>query len=325
MYEYEAKTLPDELLSAYFNNEANEQDKYIIKQLLKYDYNRDKYLKYKKIYENKFNGEDLLTSNIIYYPFGKKELTRTPKAGELWKLKNILPIVNNTIIEPVAKDRFVFVLSEPLPLENSEGYESENIDYYNFLALPVSLDIELATHHDYIVPSKNDLLGIGFMVITDFAFSVPFAALDKYIGTFNKQQVDEIINMHFFEYGAKFDKTIYENAKKGEFLEDDFGPKFTYRYIIEENYQDIIDYFGKLTEMFETKYITPAAVEYINHPTVKAAADDGKVTDIKSEQIELFKDSSHNIFIDVYETGEYYLTIVHNNSIFNGDTSFSIL
>jgi len=324
MYEYEAKTLPNELLSSYFNNECTNEDKYIIKQLIKYDHNKEKYLHFKEVYKNKFAGEDLLTSKIMYFPYSKNKLTKMPQAGEVWSLKRVMPIINFNIIEPVAQERFIFILSEPLPLENSEGFVSENLEYYYFLALPISFELNFATHHDYIIPSKNDVLGIGFMISTDYAFNVSNSQLDRYIGEIKSEDIEGILNMHFYEYGAGYKEQSYKSASKGIFFDDDFGPKFNYRFIIEENFDDITEYNAMLFEMFETKTINKNAYTYISNPINRVAADDGTGTNLKEEKITLLKNKSHDIYLNITETGECILFITHNKSIINGNALLTI-
>ncbi len=324
MYEYEAKTLPNELLSSYFNNECTNEDIYIIKQLLKYDHNKDKYLHFKEVYKNEFAGADLLTSNIMYFPYSKKEFAKMPQAGEVWRLKRVMPVINCNIIEPVAQERFIFILSEPLPLENSDGVVSENLDYYNFLALPISFELNFATHHDYIIPSNNDVLGIGFMISTDYAFNVSNNQLDRYIGRIKNEDIDCILNMHFYEYGADYKEQIYQNALKGIFFDDDFGPKYNYRFIIEDNFNDITEYNTTLFEMFETTQINENTYTYISNPINRVAADDGTGTNLKEEKITLLKNKSHDIYLNITETGECILFITHNKSIINGNALLTI-
>jgi len=324
MNEYDVKILPDELLSSYFNNECTSEDKYIIQQLMDYENNRDKFEHFKTVYADKTLTEDLQNTKIIPFAFIKNEKTKSPQAGEIWILKRVLPPIGFDFIEPVAQERLVFILSEPLPFYNDEGFETDNPEYFNFLCLPVSLDVEFATHHEYLVESNNDILGVPFMIATDYAFNVTISQLQKYIGRPNDTQIDEIVNMHFYEYGGEFEQEIYEGANKGNYFDDDFGNKYDYKRILIDNFSDIAIYNAELENMFEAVTIDKNMSTYLSNPILSMAASDGKALDNKEVSINLIDNDYHTIILIVNELGKLKLKVKHFNKIVNGSVELII-
>jgi hypothetical protein len=53
---------------------------------------------------------------------------------------------------------------------------------------------------------------------TDYAFNVSNSQLDRYIGEIKSEDIEGILNMHFYEYGAGYKEQSYKSASKVFFL-----------------------------------------------------------------------------------------------------------
>jgi len=210
MFQYEKDYIPEELLSSFFNGETNgEENRRVAWALVNaLETNKDSVARFISAYAPKIE-ETAKVEDII--------------AGSIWELKHF-----DVDGKDVIANRYALMLID--------GCDEEDEYFRSVIILPISFEVDMATQHEYIIPAGNDMLGIAFMINTEMAVSMPYRLLDKCVGFVPRDVLAKVTNMHFKEMNAPYDQALYDAAPKGEFFDEGFGPKYTFRGLWEEHF-----------------------------------------------------------------------------------------
>jgi len=256
------KNIPLYLFRNFLENKVSYEDRYIMETLI------DKYNNPERLNDFLANLTETDTTKYSRQIEELSTLQRTNihpllpshsvsaqevRPGQIWSV-NRLHLFLNTNAEPVTKSRFMYILTGPEPWESDDASGSAAPEKFStVIALPVSQDVEFATHTDYLCKPDNEQLGIPFMIQTSLETAVPIGLLKKSFGTFDDTQRNEVMELYFASNGMNFNKSIAENAPKGKFFDKDYGDKFDYKRIETANLAFFSDSLMLISNRINTK------------------------------------------------------------------------
>jgi len=127
---------------------------------------------------------------------------------------------------------------------DSDSEEWEDV----VLGLPVSvLGDFLATDSDVIFSKGNKYLHIPFFVMCGIAHNITREMIDwRHITEVDEDDISKILNVHFKEYGAKYDARLYEATHTGEPLDaEDRGIRYMFHCLVEDDIYNANDVIKK--------------------------------------------------------------------------------
>lgn len=298
------KNIPEDIIEKYFSGEATNEEIYIVNKLKNIYDNPEEFEFYQKLFQSKADYKEPGYLNLTIYPLShQKKILELPEPGEIWEVERI-PFGSNIL--PSAVKEYIFILTNPEAItdidENDKTYNNQ--EFFTFLFLPVSFEIEHATHLDYLISSNNDILGIPFMIMTDLENSTIVKNLSRKLGRLDDRQIDEILNLYFFSNHMEYDEELLNKTNRGEYYDLDYGEKYEYRIVANDNFQylnESLQYFLSLVEQFNISEILP---ETHKRPVFKSAASsDNNEYKIEKEiyKEELFNDGNFIISLVIYE------------------------
>lgn len=177
--------------------------------------------------------------NTKYQYLTENTMKRELVAGEILKLKDANDEIAQTYV--FALTNFELTLTDDYEDADYEDYDED--DFYEaglentILALPVSFQVDLATHHDLVFGKNNDYMGIPAMIMTDISRNITDDEVDwtRPICRVSDEHIQQVINLHFRAYRAPYDETIVAGANTGKFNDDDYGVFYDYRNLVAED------------------------------------------------------------------------------------------
>lgn len=328
--ELNIKYLPESMILRYLRNESSEKERYIVDRLKTKNYNLENFLSLESMYKN---GElkkqdpseeeyrkfiDIVKKNIAEDSNPKLTVSNQqvePRAGQIWSTKAI-PQPEVFGFEPVVFPKFVYLLTDPQPFQLLEehDYVLELKDFYTMIVLPISIDTKFATHKDYLINSLNDLIGIDFMIETWLETNMIVCNLEKYIGTLDDNQINEVLNVYYASNGLEFDQEIYDRANKGRYHDDDHGDINEFQRLEVDNIEYLNEPVNKLYDfLYIDRDIVRNIIELIETPELALAARDDTILSpgeqkVYSESV-IFADRDYEVKLVVLEKGQLYFRL----------------
>ena len=321
------KSLSINMILKYLSNDCDTKEKFIVEKLYSNEINYEKYNKVKGLFEKgKMEykspiGDEVYKDYVKKMGLSEKEISKEqqniePGAGQIWSTKPI-PKSGNFEIEPVANPKYVYILSNPqaYQLLDNQDYIKDYKEYFTMLVLPISLEVNFATHKDYLISKGNDILGIEFMIESWLETNMIVGNLGKYIGELKDGQIEELLNIYFAANSMDYDNIIYEKANKGIFHNKDYGDIYEFQSIEEENIEYLYEPVNKLYDFLFVEYNEQInrIIESINEPIDALAAGDEKVLSPAQQTVQeeylLFNDNSFEFKLVVLENKQLYIRL----------------
>ncbi len=314
------KYLTDEILEDYFLGQATDEEKFIIESLKDIEENRSRFSAGEELYKNinlipLSSAKKIKISNLSQIEIHRHEA----RAGEIWRVKRIPAApLNDKKILPAATYNFIYLLTSPEAAEtgNDSDLSKEYPELFSLSFLPISFDIQFATHKDILFPANNDILGLPFMIMTDIEKNTIVANLDKKIGSLEKEKDNEVLNVYFKTNKMKYDDSVLERTSVGNFTDDDYGDLVDYRPLIDANFDYLEESYLQLNEFFHIDEMVDYS-SIISENISLAASDESSAIDYnlavpKNEKI-IFEGEFVKAVLQVFEDGVPILKIYSDN------------